>query len=101
MLNSTNMSMNLSVSPMLLLNEKRTKQVYLHQLIEIISPKWGGHRLKDVKPIAVENWLNGLPGAPGSRAKTKGVMSVLFQHAMRYKWMTRNPFASSVRAPFL
>ena len=69
----------------------RTKQVYLHQLIDIISPRWGGHRLKDVKPIAVESWLNGLPGAPGSRAKTKGVMSVLFQHAMRHEWMTRNP----------
>jgi integrase len=29
--------------------------------------------------------------APGTKAKTKGVMSVLFQHAMRYGWITTNP----------
>ncbi|MBS1801243.1 MAG: tyrosine-type recombinase/integrase [Acidobacteria bacterium] len=69
----------------------RTKQVYAHQLVDIISPKWGEQRLKDIKPIAVEDWLNRQPGAPGSRAKTKGVMGVLFQHAMRYEWMARNP----------
>jgi integrase len=66
----------------------RTKQVYTHQLVDIISPKWADHRLKEVKPVAVEDWLNGRPGAPGSKAKTKGVMSVLIQHAMRYEWMT-------------
>ncbi len=69
----------------------RTKQVYLHQLVHFISPKWGKCRLQDVKPIAVETWLAGLPVAPGSRAKTKGVMSVLYQHAMRYGWATANP----------
>jgi integrase len=69
----------------------RTKQVYEHQLIKVISPKWGLHQLKDVKPIAVETWLNGMPVAPGTRYKTKGVMSILFQHAMRYEWVTTNP----------
>lgn len=69
----------------------RTKQVYEHQLANIISPKWGGHCLRDVKPIAVEKWLNSLPVAPGTRYKTKGVLSVLYQHAMRYEWATTNP----------
>jgi integrase len=69
----------------------RTKQVYEHQLDTVISPKWGSHRLKDVKPIAVETWLNGMPVAPGTRYKTKGVMSILFQHAMRYEWAASNP----------
>lgn len=69
----------------------RTKQVYEHQLANIIGPKWGKYRLRDVKPIAVENWLNSLTVAPGSRYKTKGVMSVLYQHAMRYGWATANP----------
>jgi integrase len=69
----------------------RTKEVYRHQLDNVISPKWGSHRLKDVKPIAVENWLNEMPVAPGTRYKTKGVMSILFQHAMRYEWATTNP----------
>jgi integrase len=44
-----------------------------------------------VKPVAVEKWLNEMPVAPGTRYKTKGVMSVLFQHAMRYEWATANP----------
>jgi integrase len=69
----------------------RTKEVYRHQLDNVISPKWGLHRLKDVKPIAVENWLNEMPVAPGTRYKTKGVMSILFQHAMRYEWAKTNP----------
>jgi integrase len=69
----------------------RTKEVYEHQLSSVISPRWGEHRLKDVKPIAVETWLNGMPVAPGTRYKTKGVMSVLYQHAMRYGWTTANP----------
>jgi hypothetical protein len=44
-----------------------------------------------VKPIAVERWLNEMPVARGTRYKTKGVMSVLFQHAMRYEWAATNP----------
>jgi integrase len=69
----------------------RTKEVYLHQLKSMISPKWGKLRLQDVKPIPVEKWLGGLPGAPGTKTKTKGVMSIIFQHAMRYGWATCNP----------
>lgn len=69
----------------------RTKDVYLHQLKSMISPKWGKSRLQDVKPIPVEKWLSGLSGAPGTKAKTKGVMSIIFQHAMRYGWADFNP----------
>lgn len=69
----------------------RTKDVYRHQLEDVISPKWGEHRLHEVKPIAVERWLESLSVSPGSKAKTKGVMSVLFQHAMRYEWAASNP----------
>jgi integrase len=69
----------------------RTKEVYEHQLAKVIAPRWGEHRLNDVKPIAVETWLNGMLVAPGTRYKTKGVMSILFQHAMRYGWATSNP----------
>jgi integrase len=70
---------------------RRTKDVYRHQLDNVISPKWGLHRLTDVKPIAIEKWLNEMPLAPGTKAKTKGVMSILFQHAMRYEWAASNP----------
>jgi integrase len=70
---------------------QRTKEVYRYQLDDIILPTWGEHRLSDVKPVAVEKWLNNMPVAPGTRYKTKGVMSVLFQHAMRYEWAKSNP----------
>jgi integrase len=69
----------------------RTKEVYEHQLAKVIAPKWALHRLEDVKPIEVETWLNGMPVAPATRYKTKGVMSILYQHAMRYGWATMNP----------
>jgi len=69
----------------------RTKDVYRHQLDSVISPHWGSLRLSEVKPVAVEKWLKEMPVAPASRYKTKGVMSVLFQHAMRYEWADRNP----------
>ena len=49
----------------------RSKQVYTHQLVDIISPKWGDHRLKDIRPIAVEDWLNRQPGAPGSKVRQR------------------------------
>ena len=69
----------------------RTKEVYGYQLMSVIGPRWGALRLKDVKPIAVEQWLSAMPVAPGTKAKTKGVMSILFQHAMRYGWASANP----------
>jgi integrase len=72
-------------------NTTRTKEVYRYQLEKVVSPKWGALRLSQVRPVAVERWLNEIPGAPGTRYKTKGVMSVLFQHAMRYEWTTTNP----------
>jgi len=63
----------------------RTKQVYGHQLTNVISPRWGNHRLIDVKPVAVEAWLNAMPGAPGTKAKTKGGAEYLVpaRHAVR------------------
>jgi integrase len=69
----------------------RTKEVYRYQLDKVISPKWGAYRLSDVRPIAVERWLNDMQAAPGTKSKTKGVMNVLFQHAMRYEWAASNP----------
>src|SRR5579863_10577648 len=65
---------------------QRTKDVYRHQLDNVIAPRWGESRLADVKAIAVEKWLNAMQLAPGTKAKTKGVFSTLFQHAMRYEW---------------
>ena len=55
--------------------------------------------LTDGKRLAVQipqrshsnEWLGGIQGGPGTKTKTKGVMSIIFQHAMRYGWATSNP----------
>jgi integrase len=49
--------------------------------------------LSNIKAVAVEEWLGGLPLANGSKAKIRNVMSALFTHAMRYEWLDRNPMA--------
>jgi integrase len=69
----------------------RTKAVYRQKLDQIISPRWGSLRLSQVKPNAVEGWLNEMSGASGTKYKTKSVFSNLFQHAMRNEWAERNP----------
>ena len=70
---------------------QRTMEVYAANLDRVILPRWGACRLRDVKPVAVEQGLQSLPGAPGTKAKVRCVFSVLFQHAMRYEWAASNP----------
>lgn len=71
----------------------RVKQVYKHNLDDIILPKWGNHRLQDVMPITVERWLEEMPYAPATKTKIKGVFGTLFRHGMRYQWASTNPIA--------
>jgi len=71
----------------------RAKQTYRHNLDDIIMPEWGRHRLQDVKPIAVERWLDKMPYAPATKNKVKGVFGTLFRHGMRYQWAATNPIA--------
>jgi site-specific recombinase XerD len=55
--------------------------------------------IRDVRTIAVESWLRQLRRKDGevmansSKAKIRNVMSVLFNHAIRYEWLEqgRNP----------
>ncbi len=43
--------------------------------------------------MQVEEWLHSLPLAPASLAKLKCVLSVLYNHAIRYEWLTFNPIS--------
>jgi integrase len=58
-----------------------------------IEPKWGQHHLSDVRTMQVEEWLQSLPLAPGSKTKIKSAFSVLYSHAIRYEWLTFNPIS--------
>jgi integrase len=56
-----------------------------------ILPRWQDHKLDQVKPVAVEAWLDSIKRARGTRAKIRNIMSALFHHAMRYEWLDSNP----------
>jgi site-specific recombinase XerD len=56
-----------------------------------ILPRWEDHRLDQVKSVAVEEWLDSIRRAKGTKAKIRNLMSSLFTHAMRYEWADRNP----------
>lgn len=58
-----------------------------------IEPRWGHYRLGAVRTIQVEEWLDPLVLAPRSKAKLKSILSTLYNHAIRYEWLTFNPIS--------
>jgi integrase len=58
-----------------------------------IKPHWGGHKLRDVRSVAVEKWLrnlmkeNGDPYSRPTKAKIRNIMSAVFNHAIRYEFL--------------
>jgi len=68
-----------------------TRAAYECYLNGWIVPRWGNHRLPQVKSVAVEEWLGSIERARGTKAKIRNIMSALFSHAMRYEWADRNP----------
>ena len=76
-----------------------TKTIYNEYLTRWVRPAWGSLNIRDVRTIAVENWLrrlvrvDGCPLANSTKAKIRSLMSVLFNHAIRHEWLGqgRNP----------
>src|SRR5262249_34840205 len=64
-----------------------------------IRPYWGTTNIRDVRTVAVEHWLSQLrrqnkePLCNSTKAKIRSLMSVLFNHAVRYEWLDqgKNP----------
>lgn len=64
-----------------------------------IRPQWGELPLECVRMVAVEHWLrrlrriDGEPLANPTKAKIRGLFSVLFNHAIRCEWLgqDKNP----------
>jgi integrase len=71
----------------------RTVAVYEQQIRQYILPKWATYEIGSIKAVAVEAWLKGLPGAPATKAKTRNIMSALYQHARRYEFIGTNPIS--------
>jgi integrase len=74
-----------------------TRIIYREFLIRWIKPRWGNFNLTDVRTIAVETWLRELRRRDGedlansTKAKIRNLMSVLFNHAIRYECLEKNP----------
>ena len=76
-----------------------TKTVYKNFLARWVRPTWGSLNIRSVRTTAVECWLrqlvriDGRALAPSTKAKIRNVMSVLFNHAIRYEWLDqgKNP----------
>jgi integrase len=68
-----------------------TRAGYESYLDNWVLPRWGELKLEQVKPVVVEEWLDGIKRARGTKAKIRNLMSALFTHAMRYEWTDKNP----------
>jgi integrase len=68
-----------------------TKKTYKTYLTRRLRPHWNKYQLVEVRTIQVDSWLRGLPLGKRSCAKTRNVMSVLFNHACRYELFDPNP----------
>jgi integrase len=58
-----------------------------------LRPRWGETALTDVRPGAVQAWLDALPVAPKTKAHIRGLMRRLFEKAMLWDLydIARNP----------
>jgi integrase len=67
--------------------------VYRQFLARWIRPHWEKVSVRSVRTIAVEHWLrrlqraDGTPLANATKAKIRNLLSVLFNHAIRYEWL--------------
>jgi integrase len=68
-----------------------TAEVYTGYLNTWIVPTWAEHSLSDVKAVAVEAWLKTVNLAPGTKAKLRNLMHALYNHAMRWEFISSNP----------
>lgn len=77
-----------------------TAEGYKNYLKLHIIPTWGQHALSAIKSVEVESWLrnlkkvNGQLASPGTRTKIRNLLSVLFSHAIRYEWASKNPITA-------
>ena len=88
-----------------------TRDRYESCLSHWIEPRWGDVNLDDIKTPMVEEWLSKLqrqarktsapqatkaartPLARATKAKIRNLMSVLFNHAIRWDFAARNPIS--------
>jgi integrase len=70
-----------------------TRSSYLSRLNRYILPRWKDALIGTVKPYEVEQWLKGIPRSNKTKSHIRGLMHLLFEHAMKWELMAcqRNP----------
>jgi integrase len=72
-----------------------TRKSYMTILSKHILPRWQHTPLAEVRPMFVQDWLDGMDLAPKTKGKIKALMHRLFEKAMFWELMPvgRNPMA--------
>lgn len=74
-----------------------TRDRYASYINKWILPRWAKYDIKNVNAVEIEAWLKSLDLANGSKAKIRDVMSVLFAHANRQRWIEGDNPVKAVR----
>jgi len=56
-----------------------------------VRPKWGAEFVQNVKTMAVQDWLETYPASRQVKAHIRGYMHTLFNQAVRWELLERNP----------
>lgn len=70
---------------------KLTRSTYRSLFKNHIRPRWGVVYVHDVRAMAVESWLEGYPHSRQIKAHVRNLMHTLFQAAIRWELLERNP----------
>src|SRR5215470_2209665 len=86
---------------------RKCKKLLLYRWV---VPHWGEYELRAIKTVAVEQWLKTLttpkfkkklkkdkPLAGGTREKIRDAMSSIFNHAIRWEFVDKNPITGPVK----
>lgn len=74
-----------------------TRDRYKSVLRKWILPRWEKTPIDQIRTVAVEEWLRSISLAKGTKAKIRNTMSVLFNHAIRWDFISSNPITGPVR----
>jgi hypothetical protein len=70
---------------------KSTQRVYESLFTTHIRPRWGGELVRQVKTMAVDDWLGSYPHSRQVKAHVKRLLHTLFTAALKWEMVEKNP----------
>jgi len=70
---------------------RNTWKNYLSLFNKHIRPRWGGQLIQNIKPMAIEGWLESYPHSRQVKVHIRTLMHILYQAAVRWEMVDRNP----------